>query len=217
MASRFKKFPIYSAPSNYIYNAGNQLPIIFLLSIFGTTVSGFFGLAKTIISLPIALIGMSVSQVFYSEAASIGKEDPMKIKNMMIDLVKKLALIASIPSATLFFLGPQLFSFVYGNEWKDAGSFAAILSIMLFFHFTILPMGRLLEIFEKQNISLILNVFRLIGVIGIFVLASVLSFTAINTIIIYSIFTSFFYICLFFTVLIIINKLIKIDCRMLSF
>ena len=206
MAIRFKKFPIYSAPSNYVYNAGNQLPIIFLLSIFGASVSGLFGLAKTVISLPIGLIGMSVSQVFYAEAASIGKEDPIKIKNLAIDLVKKLALIASVPSIILLFLGPQLFSFVFGNEWKDAGKFAAILSIMLFFHFTILPLGRLLEIFEKQNISLLLNVFRLVGVIVIFILASVFSFTAINTIIIYSIFATVFYVCLFFLVFKVINK-----------
>lgn len=210
MAIRYKKFPIYSAPSNYIYNAGNQMPVIFLLTIFGTAVSGFFGLAKTVISLPISLIGMSVSQVLYSEAASIGKSDPKQIKKLAMDLVKKLALIALVPSLFLLFLGPQLFSIVFGSNWTEAGSYASVLSIMLYFHFTVVPLGRLLEIFEKQNVGFMLNIFRLLGIVMIFVLANTLSFTSIHTIWLYSLFVSSFYIILFIVVITTINKEIKI-------
>lgn len=213
---RYKNFPLYSAPSNYVYTAGNNIPVVLLTSIFGSSVTGFFGLANSIIRLPMNLIGASVAQVFYSEAANIGKSNPKEIKRLSVKLIKKLALIALVPLITLLLFGPWLFSFVFGAQWYEAGIYARILSVMVYFHFIILPISRILEIFERQREGLIFNVIRLGMVLSVFFIAKIFDFSSYQTIALYSLSNSITYIGLLIMVLNIMNKEIQNTTKTIS-
>lgn len=206
---RYKKFPLYSAPSNYVYTAGNNLPVILLVSLFDSSVTGFFGLAKSITYLPISLIGNSIAQVFYSESAHLGNENPKEIKNLAIKLMKKIALIALIPLLILLFFGPLLFSFAFGKEWYEAGIYARLLSIMVYFHFIITPIGRVLEIFERQREGLVLNIVRLGFVAGVFFISKIMKYNSFITVGMYSISNAVTYIILLIMVLRILDNEIK--------
>lgn len=206
---RYKNFPLYSAPSNYVYTAGNNIPVVLLTTLFGSAVTGFFGLANSIIKLPMNLIGNSVAQVFYSEAANIGKTNPQKIKRLSVKLIKKLALIALVPLITLLFFGPWLFSFVFGAQWYEAGVYARILSVMVYFHFIILPIGRILEVFERQREGLIFNIIRLGMVLSVFIISKMFDFSSYQTIALYSLSNSITYIALLVMVMKIMNREIK--------
>ena len=206
---RYKKFPLYSAPSNYVYTASNNLPVILLVSLFDSTITGFFGLAKSITYLPISLIGNSISQVFYSESANLGKENPKEIKRLAISLMKKIAIIAVIPLLVLLFFGPILFSFVFGKEWYEAGIYARLLSIMVYFHFIATPIGRVLEIFERQREGLALNIVRLVLVAGVFLVSKIMRFSSYITVGLYSISNAVTYIILLILVLRVLDHEIK--------
>ena len=206
---RYKKFPLYSAPSNYVYTASNNLPIILLVSLFDSTITGFFGLAKSITYLPISLIGNSISQVFYSESANLGKDNPKEIKRLSVNLMKKIAIIAVIPLLILLFFGPILFSFVFGKEWYEAGIYARLLSIKVYFHFIITPIGRVLEIFERQREGLALNIVRLVLVACVFLVSKIVGFSSYITVGLYSISNAVTYIILLILVLRILDHEIK--------
>lgn len=206
---RYKKFPLYSAPSNYVYTASNHLPVILLVSLFDSTITGFFGLAKSITYLPISLIGNSISQVFYSESAHLGNESPKEIKKLSVKLMKKIAMVAIIPLLVLLFFGPVLFSFVFGKEWYEAGVYARLLSIMVYFHFIITPIGRVLEIFERQREGLVLNIVRLGLVVGVFSISKIMGFSSYVTVGLYSISNAVTYIILLILVLRILDNEIK--------
>ena len=203
---RYKNFPLYSAPGNYLYTAGNNIPVVLLTSLFGSAVTGLFGLANSIINLPTNLIGDSVAQVFYSEAANIGKTNPQEIKSLSVKLIKKLSLIALVPLITLLLFGPWLFSFVFGAQWYNAGIYARILSVMVYFHFIILPIGRIIEIFERQREGLIFNTIRLIMVLLVFFVAKRFDFTSYQTVALYSLSNSITYIALLVVVMRIMNQ-----------
>lgn len=204
--SRYRNFPMFLMPSNYVYTLGNDLPILIIAGVFGSSVVGLFGFAVTLINIPISLVGMSVSHVFFAEAANLGKSNPVKIKEMSKQLIMKLALIGIVPLITLLFFGPQLFSIVFGKDWYDSGVYAQALSFMVYSHFMILPIGRLLEIFEKQKISLIFNLFRLLFVVVGFYFCYYVSLPPFETIFVYSIINSFFYILLFIIIFKMIDK-----------
>lgn len=206
---RYKNFPLYSAPSNYVYTAGNNIPIVLLTSLFGSSVTGLFGLANSIIRLPMDLIGASVSQVFYSEAANIGRANPREIKRLAVKLIKKLAIIALVPLTTLLIFGPWLFSFVFGTQWYEAGIYARILSVMVYFHFIILPIGRILEVFERQREGLLFNIVRLGMVLSAFFIAKIFNLNSYQTVVLYSLSNSITYIALLVMVVKIMNVEIK--------
>lgn len=209
MLKRYKNFPLYSAPSNYVYTLGNNIPAILLTSLFNSTITGFFGLANSIINLPMDLIGTSVAQVFYSEMAKIGKENPLKIKKLSTKLIKKLAIIGLFPLIIFLLFGPVLFSFVFGENWYEAGIYGRILSIMVYFNFIILPIGRVLEIFERQREGLSFNIIKLGVVLSVFFVAKIFNFTSYQTIILYSLSNSISYLGLLIIVMKIMNKEIR--------
>tara|TARA_A100001015_G_C14625184_1_gene569460 strand:- start:103 stop:675 length:573 start_codon:yes stop_codon:yes gene_type:complete len=175
--------------------------LIFLPAFFGSYEVGLFGLANNIINIPLTLVGMSVSQVFFAEAAKIGKHKPTELKNISTKLVSKLATFGLIPLLFVFIFGPKVFSFVFGNQWYEAGEYARVLSVMVYFHLLILPVGRLLEILELQKLGLIFNAIRLICIGLVFFVSLKLNLSSINTIISYSLINSIFYLLLLLFVL----------------
>lgn len=206
VAKRYIKFPLYSAPSNYIYVAGNQAPVIILSAIYGATVVGYYGLASTIVNLPISFLAMSVSQVFYAEVANIGKSNPGRIKQLSLKISGKLLIIGLLPLIIFLLLGPWLFHFVFGSDWYDSGVYARVLAFLAFAHFVVVPIGRVLGVLEKQNIGLIINSIRLIVIILAFIISSLLDFTPILTVTIYVVVSSLSYFALFAVVLVVLSK-----------
>ncbi|HHY80204.1 MAG TPA: oligosaccharide flippase family protein [Thermoanaerobacter sp.] len=161
-AGRYKNFPIYSAPSQLLNTAGIQLPVFFISSLYGSQVLGLYGLANSVVNLPMVLMGQSIGDVFYAETASVGKLNPDRVKGLSDKLFKKLVLIGLVPLVILLFFGPFLFSFVFGYRWHDAGEYAQILAFLVFARFIFTPISRIYSVFEKQKQAFMLDLLRVI-------------------------------------------------------
>jgi O-antigen/teichoic acid export membrane protein len=68
-----------------------------MASFFGIKAAGLFGLAHSMINMPMNLIGTSVAQVYYAEIAQYGKARPDKILQLSWSIVKKMFLIGLLP------------------------------------------------------------------------------------------------------------------------
>ncbi|MBP1962306.1 lipopolysaccharide biosynthesis protein [Paenibacillus aceris] len=183
---RYKNFPLFSTPSQFLNAAGIQLPLFFLTAFFGTQVTGLYGLATTVINMPVTLIGNSISDVFYSEAANIGKRDPQKLKSLSRILLKKLFLIGIIPMCIVLLLGPSLFSLAFGDMWRDAGVYAQLISISVFSRLVFMPISRVYEVFERQKEAFFLDTARLVLVLFAFAISKILLLNSFWTVGIYS-------------------------------
>ncbi|WP_084244388.1 oligosaccharide flippase family protein [Planomicrobium okeanokoites] len=210
-ARKYSQFPIFTTPSGYVYTGGSQLPFIILATIFGPTIVGLYGLANSIVNLPIALIATSISQVFYSEAASLGIGNAKRIKSLSLKLTSKLALAGLIPMLIFIFLGPLLFGLVFGAQWQEAGTYAGVLSIIAYTHFVILPIGRVLEVLNMEKVSLLVHSVRLVFIGLAFYLSFILEFGPLNTLILFAIVSSSSYIVLFVVVQFLLTKQIRIN------
>ncbi|WP_130805792.1 oligosaccharide flippase family protein [Senegalia massiliensis] len=196
-AKRYKEFPMYLAPSQFLNTAGLQLPVLMITSIYGKSTIGLYGLANSIVSIPMNLIGRSIADVFYAEAASIGRTDPEQLKNLSIKLLKKLILVGIVPLITLLIFGPILFSFVFGEAWYQAGVYARILSFLVFTRLIFTPISMVFSVFEKQKQALILDVLRVGFVLFVFFIAYYFSLNSYSAIILYTISMSFIYFLTF--------------------
>lgn len=183
---RYKNFAIFSAPSQILNSTGIQLPVFFLTSIYGSATVGYYGLANTIVNMPMILIGISVADVYYSEVARI-KNNTQEIINVTKKLFKRLIFIGIGPLLILLLFGPALFALVFGQDWVIAGSYARVMAPLVFARLIFTPFGRIFDIFEKQKITLMLDIIRLITVVIIFSVAHSLEFSSIRTILIYSV------------------------------
>jgi len=196
-AKRYKNFPLYSAPSQFFNSIGIHLPVFFLSALYGSGTIGFFGLANSIVSLPMNLIGRSVGDVFYSEAARIGRSEPQRLKELSLLLLKRLIFIGFIPFFVLILFGPFLFSIVFGERWYISGVYARILALLVFMRLLFTPISRIYSVFEKQKEALIIDLFRIILVILSFVICKLLSLNSYWAVSLYSLAMSIVYLVTF--------------------
>lgn len=187
LSKRYIRFPLYTAPGLFVLSVSGQLPTIFMSSLYGANIVGLYGLARSITFLPMTVIGKSVQDVFYGEAANIGKTNPARIKDLSNKLLKKLMILGGIPMLTLVLFGPLLFSIVFGIDWEMAGVFARLLSIEVFFHFIFHPISTVFSIFEQQKKSFIIYVSKLALVLIVFGIAKVLNLESSITVLIHSV------------------------------
>lgn len=200
VAKRYINFPLFSAPLTFIHKFDQHIPIVFIASFFGSDIVGFYGLAYSITKLPSKLIGTSIGNVFYAEAANIGKLNPERIQKLSNNITYKLALVGLIPFTALIISGPQLFSLVFGNQWADSGIYARIISIMVYCHLVFSPITRAYDVYEKQRLAFLINIIKTFLIILVFLLANFINLSAQLTILIYSITMSIFSIVNFISV-----------------
>ena len=153
---RYRKFPLVDSWGSFINNLSWQLPSLMLLYFFSETVVGYYSLSNRLILLPMTLIGSSLAQVFYQRTAEL-RSNPENLSKSVELVFRRLAAIGLFPALVLGIAGPQLFGFVFGANWMEAGRYAQILSPWMFILFISSPLSSLFATLERQELALIVN------------------------------------------------------------
>ncbi len=154
MAHEFRKFPIYSLPASLANSLAIQLPVILLSVFFGATVVGLFALTQRVLAAPIAVLGVSVQDVF-KERASRDYRETGSCRDIYIKTLKALVALAIVPFTVLFAIAPIFFEVLFGSEWRTAGDYTRILVVLFFLRFVASPLSFVFYIAEKQRHELV--------------------------------------------------------------
>jgi len=162
MASRYKRFPIFSSWSTLANSVSVQIAPLMLASFFGPAVVGFYGMAHMVVNMPMSLIGSATGRVFFQKASE-EKNRTGSVKNIVREVHQRLVSIGIFPILVLMLVGEELFSFVLGAQWAAAGEYARILGPWLFFVFISSPLSTIFSILERQHVGLSFNILILIS------------------------------------------------------
>lgn len=166
-AERYKRFPIFSTWEGLFNTAGGQLPPLLFAALFSPAAAGLYSLANRILNLPMSLIGQAIGQVFFANAAEAHRAG--KLGSLVSGLHAKLAHIGISPALLLVLLGPELFSFAFGENWSQAGEFSRWMAPWLYLVFVSSPLSTLFAVTEnlKQGLAfqVILLVARIVAIL----------------------------------------------------
>lgn len=188
VAKKYRDFPIYRAPETFFNEAAGGLPLLLLTVFFGPQTAGYYSLARSVLGAPISLIGNAVGKVFFPKVTQSANEKK-KIAPLVSNATLQLALISLIPFSIIILFGPQLFSFIFGSEWKVAGVYARWLALWSYTTFINRPSVQTLPILLRQKFLLQFTVtsliIKLIGlIIGFYIfksdLIAIILFTVIG-------------------------------------
>ncbi|MDN5335090.1 MAG: hypothetical protein PWR02_116 [Synergistales bacterium] len=206
LAKRYSKFPKYQIPSRFLLALAVQMPVFFIAATYGTDIAGFFGMAVTIVALPMHLFGQTLSQAYYGEIARMGKSRIGAIRQLSIGLMKRLFFV-SVPFFLIFvFFAPDLFRIVLGERWIEAGKFAVFLSFYLLSQFISSPFVHTLNVLEMQSLFFLLNATRVGFLFVLFAICKFFSLPPMYSVAAYSFFLTAHYL---FTLFIILRTLYK--------
>ena len=194
LAKEYISFPKYSMPSAIIHSLGFDFVNILISSLFSIATLGFYSFVQKLLGMPTALIGTSISQVFFQEATEEKHKSGNSLRTFKAT-VKKLLLIAIPSFGILFFSVEDLFKFIFGQEWAIAGVYAKIVIPMFFFNFVFVSVSTIYDIYDALKIELIWKIAMFAGTFIILYLFKDSGFISFLTAL--TIFSSIMYIITF--------------------
>ena len=159
-AFRFKNFPLYSLPADVINNFCNQLPV-FMMGAFSPnafTNIGAYNMSVRLLGLPTQLLSSSIAEVF-RQRASEDYNTTGSCKPIFIKTLRFLFYFSIIPFSLIAVFSPELFGFFLGAKWKLSGELTQVLSFMYFMRFIISPLSYVVNVAQKQYVSLLLDIY----------------------------------------------------------
>lgn len=165
-ARRFKNFPLFSMPSAFINNISNQIPILIVTQAAGMKAVGWYNLSARMLGLPATLVSTAIADVFRQRAThdyyAFGTCRPIFMK-----VFKTLLLASVIPFLILVFFSPEIFSFVFGERWRGAGSVTQVLAVLYTAKFVVSPLTYTTVIANKQWVGLLIDILLLLSLLGV--------------------------------------------------
>ena len=158
LVRRYRKFPFLGSPASLLNILSLQLPYVIIPVIFTSAIGGMYFLVFRVLMMPIALIGESMMEVFRNRAM-----ENLKAHGTCRPVFKKtllsLLFIGLLPTLLLILFGQEIFAFVFGEDWREAGFYASILAPMALFRLVCAPLSGVLFIREKLKLILLLQSF----------------------------------------------------------
>lgn len=160
VAKRYKNAPLFSTWSALFNSAGMQLPPIMFAALFSPAAAGMFALANRVLSMPMQLLGKSIGNVFFSASAKAQREG--KLGLLVKSVHGRLAHIGMPPILAILIAGPDMFSIIFGEPWRQAGVFAQWMAPWLYLVFVTSPLSTLFEVLDRQASGMVFQAILLI-------------------------------------------------------
>ena len=139
-AKKHWKFPVYHAIPSLLNTISLTLPVLIINEFYGEYQTGQYDLSRLILSLPMALISISLSQVYLQNMA--GK---IQKSESIIKLFNKTSLflfLISVPIiVVVYFFAEPIFDLFFGPQWQDASKMTSLLVFSQSLKFIVSPLS----------------------------------------------------------------------------
>ena len=160
----YKRFPLYQMPANLIGSMKTQIETQLIAALFSSASLGMYSMAMKILSLPVSLLAAPINRVYYKEA-SVKYNKGEDIGQFSFNILKTNIKIAIIPIVIVTIFGEWIFTLFLGYQWKEAGTFAAILGTYQLMNFCAGCLSGGFVLIRKNNINLFIAIYNLVTTI----------------------------------------------------
>ena len=158
MLARYRHYPALSLPSSFVNTLAGALALPLIGQFYGLDAAGYYLLVQTLFAGPVAVVGLSVADVFHGRVAALARDAPERVASVFLRTAGTLSAIAIPVGAATFLLAPLLFPLIFGSEWQPAGYAAAALAPRMVVHMMVSPLSRIVYVYNGQGSKLIFDV-----------------------------------------------------------
>jgi O-antigen/teichoic acid export membrane protein len=195
LIKKYKDFLRYTTPQSIgdmLYDKG----LVFAFSAFyGTAALGLFNFGQSKMKKPVMLIRQNMSRIYFQRISKLNREGKsilkfsLKIYGTMILLI--------LPVVLIFILwGPEIFSFIFGENWRKAGVIVQITSPWIALRFSASTISSIPYVFQKQKSFFLISIFFNLSFLSLLCILAIMQFEFIYNILLLSIYGSSFYLFL---------------------
>lgn len=191
VAAGYRTFPIYRLPSQFLLAFSIQSPMLFTAAMYDAATTGQLGMAIMALTIPMNLIGQSLSRAYYAEISGVGKRNFSKVYDITRSVIKRLSIVSAACFVVIFFLSEPIFTIALGEKWRLAGELSSIMALYVVTQLVSAPLMQALSLLNKNGTFLMFNVSRSLLTVLSFTVPHYLGVGIHGTIWIYSIILGF--------------------------
>ena len=156
----YHRFPKYSTLEALCNNASVQVPIVMIANQATGPEAGYLLLAMSAMQAPMALVGVSIGQVFLSKAPEQYRTG--RLGEFTLEVFEGLVKSGVGPLLFAGILSPLAFEMVFGKSWHRAGVLVAWMTPWFVMQFVASPLSMALHVAGRQRSALFLQIFGLV-------------------------------------------------------
>jgi O-antigen/teichoic acid export membrane protein len=163
---KYSDYPKFNIVPGFMSACSYLLPAIMINKFYSAENTGFFDLSKLLLSIPLALVASSISNVLLQRVSEKSKLK-LSIRKDLISIFIFVALIVIFEVGIILFWAEDIFKIFFGNKWEFSGSISKILVWAFAFNFIVSSFS---SIFISLNKIKLLSVWQLIYFVSILTL-----------------------------------------------
>lgn len=157
-AGKNYKYPLFFMPEQLINSLSAHAPVFLLKIFFTEAIVGFYSLPRRFLSAPVVLIGNSLGQIYFRDAA-FSNNNQEELAKTTASLFRFLFRLGVVPFSFLTVFGDIAIKFIFGKEWEIAGLYTMILSPYLLMLLIGSPLSNIFAVKGKQKLSLLISLY----------------------------------------------------------
>jgi O-antigen/teichoic acid export membrane protein len=170
---KYKKFFFFDTLVAVTYIFYNRAIIIFLQKYFNSSIVGNYYFAERIVKMPLNFITSSMSNVFFEKISKLSNFEIYKEANLLSFKLFKFTFIPYL----IFILSAKFYiPFIFGEKWENLYLYIIYISIPAYIAFLMSPYSYVLKIINKQEVSLLFHILKMIIIFSYFILFYVENF-----------------------------------------
>lgn len=168
-AKKYAEFPKYAFASNLLNTFVLSALTFQILAKFSIQEVGYAELTQRMLAIPSALIGVSLGQIIL-QRISTAYNKKASVRNLFTGFLIFGLLIAIPFFITIYFWGPEIFGWVFGEEWVLSGTYAKYLILSWSLLIIVSPLGQILIGLHKIKVNSFWELGKFLIIISLFVI-----------------------------------------------
>lgn len=168
----YDRYPKFATLEALVANAAISLPILMIAAMAAGPEAGYLALAISVMQAPMALVGVSIGQVYLSRATGEFREG--RLGAFTAQTVGGLLRTGLGPLLAAGIVAPYAFGLIFGEGWERAGWLVAWMTPWYVMQFLASPISMALYVTGHQRTLLGLQLFALVLRVGSVWLADLL-------------------------------------------
>lgn len=190
---RYRRFALFTAPSDLLNVLGSNLPLLFIGSLYGLATAGAYTFAQRTLGTPISLLASAFSDAYRQSAAkslaSTGRYWQVAARTM-----RMLGLLGLVPAVICVALAPTIFPLIFGPRWLQAGQIVQVLGVVYYLRLVVSPLSYNYYLANRHSEDLVLQVLSFGGALALFLGAHRLEVPFMKVLMAYALLSSSVYV-----------------------
>jgi len=168
LGKQYSLFPKYNMWQGLINNLSGALPVFIFSAFFSTAIAGIYTFGYMILYRPVSLVANAFYQVMFQRFVEKQHHKSSILPEVKL-FIKRTSQVLILPFLLMGIFAPEVFSFIFGADWVEAGRYAQILLPWIFMVSLVMPLSFIPDLYKKQRVAMIIDgvklVLRLAGLV----------------------------------------------------